>query len=95
MQEHLLPQKVTLESLGATPLANPTFTGTVTATGNLAVGTITTATAINPSLTVTNESTSSTDTTFKVQNSVSSPGLMVLNDGKKMRYNNSANTIND
>ena len=79
---HLLPQKVTLESLGAAPLANPTFTGTVTATGNLAVGTITTATAINPSLTVTGRSTSSADTAFKVQNSVSSPGLVVLNDGK-------------
>ena len=45
-------------------------------------GTITTATAINPSLTVTGSSTLSADTAFMVQNSVSSPGLTVLNDGK-------------
>ena len=44
-------------------------------------GTITTATAINPSLTITGSSTSSADTAFKVQNSISSPGLTVLNNG--------------
>ena len=44
-------------------------------------GTITTATAINPSLTVTGSSTSSADTAFKVQNSAGSPGLVVLNNG--------------
>ena len=45
-------------------------------------GTITTATTINPSLTITGSSTSSADTAFKVQNSVNSPGLVVLNNSK-------------